>query len=154
MTKLPLETQPDSALEERVVSTLLAAGIVRRRRVWPMWAAAAAAAVIVLAFGVTMFRPTHPLAQGKTYAVLLYEDSTYRRPLAGHDAERVAVLAHWADSLNTLGKFERAGRLRGPGPLGGLFMIRAADDADAARIAASCPFTQWGGHIEVKRFEQ
>jgi hypothetical protein len=33
-------------------------------------------------------------------------------------------------------------------------MIRAADDADAARIAASCPFTQWGGHIEVKRFEQ
>lgn len=154
MTKLPLETQPDSALEERVVSTLLAAGLVRRRRVWPMWAAAAAAAVIVLALGVTMIRPTHTLAYGKTYVVLLYEDSTYHRPPAGHDAERVAVLARWADSLSKFGKFERAGRLRGAGPLGGLFMIRAADDADAARIAASCPFTQWGGHIEVKRFEQ
>jgi hypothetical protein len=53
-----------------------------------------------------------------------------------------------------MGKFERAGRLRGPGPLGGLLIIRAADDADAARIAASCPFKQWGGHVEVKRFEQ
>jgi hypothetical protein len=153
MTNLPRETQPDSALEERVVSTLVATGLVRRRREWPVWLAAAAA-VIVLAFGVTLFRPTHTLAQGKTYVVLLYEDSTYRPAPAGHDAERVAVLARWADSLDTVGKFERAGRLRGPGPLGGLFIVRAADDADAARIAASCPFTQWGGHIEVKRFER
>ena len=121
MTNLPREIQPDSALEERVVSTLVAAGLVRRRRVWPVWVAAAAA-VIVLAFGVTMFRPTHTLAPGKTYVVLLYEDSTYRPAPAGHDAERVAVLARWADSLDTFGKFERAGRLRGPGPLGGLFM--------------------------------
>jgi hypothetical protein len=52
-----------------------------------------------------------------------------------------------------MGKFERAGRLRGPGPLGGMFIVRATDDADAARIAASCPFTQWGGHVEIKRFE-
>ena len=152
MTNLPRETQPDSALEERVVSTLVAAGLVRRRRAWPVWVAAAAA-VIVLAFGVTMFRPTHTLAQGKTYVVLLYEDSTYRPAPAGHGAERVAVLARWADSLDAIGKFERAGHLSGPGPLGGLFMIRAADDADAARIAASCPFTKWGGHIDVKRFE-
>ena len=95
-----------------------------------------------------MLRPTHAQTPGKTYVVLLYEDSTYRPAPAGHAAERVAVLARWADSLDTLGKFERAGRLIGPGPLGGLFMIRAADDADAARIAASCPFKQWGGHVE------
>jgi len=153
MTNLPLETRPDPTLEERVVSTLVAAGLVRRRRVWPVWVAAAAA-VIVLAFGVTVFRPRHTLAQGNTYVVLLYEDSTYRPAPAGHNAERVAVLSRWADSLNTFGKFERAGRLIGPGQLGGLFMIRAADDADAARIAASCPFKMWGGHIDVKRFEQ
>jgi len=152
MTKLPLETQPDPTLEERVVSTLVVAGLVRRRRVWPVWVAAAAA-VLVLAFGVTVFRPTHTLAQGKTYVVLLYEDSTYRPP-AGNGEERVAVLARWADSLSTFGKFERALRLSGPGTLGGVFIVRAADDADAARIAASCPFTQWGGHIDVKRFEQ
>ena len=153
MTNLPRETRPDEGLEERVVSALVGAGLVRRRRLWPVWAVAAAA-VIVLAVGVAVLRPKHTLVDGKTYVVLLYEDSTYRPARTGHNEERVAVLARWADSLNTLGKFDRAGRLRGPGPLGGLFMVRAADDADAARIAASCPFTRWGGHIEVKRFEQ
>ncbi len=151
MTNLPKETQPDPALEARVVSTLVAAGLVRRRRAWPLWVAAAAA-VIVLAFGITRFRPKHAPAQDNTYVVLLYEDSTYRPAPPGKDAERVAVIARWADSLDAVGKFERAGRLSGTGPLGGLILVRAADDADAARIAASCPFTQWGGHIEVKRF--
>ena len=153
MTNLPMEKQPDSALEERVVSALVAAGLVRRRlRAWPVWVAAAAA-VIVLAFAVAMFRPKHTLAQGNTYVVLLYEDSTYRPAPAGHGGERVAELGRWADSLNTFGKFERAARLSGPGQLGGLFFIRAADDADAARIAAACPFTKWGGRIDVKRVE-
>jgi hypothetical protein len=152
MTNLPLETPPDPALEERVVSTLIATGLVRRRRAFPVWLIAAAA-VIVLVVGVTMLRRAPSPAPGNTYVVLLYEDSTYRPALPGHDAERVAVLARWADSLDTKGEFERAGRLRGPGPLGGLFMVRAADDAEAERIAASCPFTKWGGHIEVKRFD-
>jgi hypothetical protein len=153
MTHLPRETRPDPALEERIVSTLVAAGLVRRRRAWPMWVAAAAA-VIVLAFGVPIFRSKHTLVRGQTYAVLLYEDSAYRAAPAGHGAERVAILSRWADSLNALGKFESAGRLTGPGPLGGLFMVRAVDDADAARIGASCPFRQWGGRVEVKRFER
>jgi hypothetical protein len=153
MTNLPRDTQPNPALEERVVSTLVAAGLVRRRRVWPLWVAAAAA-VIVLAFGVMLLRPARTVALGRTYVVLLYEDSTYRPAPAGHGAERVAVLTRWADSLDTMGKYERAGRLIGPGPLGGMFIIRAADDADAARIAASCPFTQWGGHVELKRLER
>lgn len=152
MRTLPREIQPDAALEERVVSRLVAAGLVRRHHAWPVWVAAAAA-VVALALGVTVFRPMRSPAPGRTYVVLLYEDSTYRPLPAGHGAERVAVLSRWADSLDALGKYERAGRLVGPGPLGGLFMIRAADDADAARIAASCPFRKWGGRVEVKRFE-
>jgi hypothetical protein len=152
MTNLPREIQPDAALEERVVSALVTAGLVHRRRPWSVWVGAAAAAAIVLAFGVTMSRPQQ-LAPGKSYVVLLYEDSTYRPTPPGHDAERVAVVARWADSLGALGKLERAGRVRGPGEIGGLFIVRATDDADAARIAAACPFTKWGGHIEVKRFE-
>ncbi|MDE3173105.1 MAG: hypothetical protein KGN74_08535 [Gemmatimonadota bacterium] len=151
MTNLPREERPDPALEERVVSTLVATGLVRRRRAWPVWVAAAAA-VIVLAIGVKTYRPKHSPAPGNTYAVLLYEDSTYRPAPPGHNAERIAVLTRWADSLDALGEYERAGRLIGPGPLGGLFIVRAADDSAAARIAASCPFTQWGGHVEVKRF--
>ena len=152
MTTLPREMQPDAALEERLVSRLVAAGLVRRRRVWPVWVGAAAAA-IVLAVGVTMYRPKHALIRGQSYVVLLYEDSTYRPAPPGHNEERIAVLSRWADSLEAVGKFERAGRVMGPGPLGGLFIVRAADDADAARIGTSCPFTQWGGHVEVKRFE-
>ncbi|MGH7532575.1 MAG: YciI family protein [Gemmatimonadales bacterium] len=152
MTSLPRETQPDPALEERVVSTLVAAGLVRRRRVWRAWVAVAAA-VTLLTVGVTMVRPTHTLVQGRTYVVMLYEDSTYRPAPPGHGAERVAVIARWADSLGAIGKLERAGRLVGPGPLGGLIIVRATSDSDAAQIAASCPFTEWGGHVEIKRFE-
>jgi hypothetical protein len=153
MTDLPRERQPDPALEARVVSTLVAAGLVRRRRTWPLWLAAAAA-VVVLAIGVSVLRPKHTLAPGNTYALLLYQDSTYRHAPTGHSAERVAELVRWADSLNAVGKLERGGHLVGPGPIGGLFLIRAANDADAARIAATCPFTKYGGRVEVKRFEE
>ena len=153
MMDLPRERQPDPALKQRVVSTLVAAGLVRHRRAWRVWVAAAAA-VVVLAIGVSVFRPRHTLAQGNTYVLLLDEDSTYRPPPAGHGAERRAELARWADSLDAYGKFVRSGRLIGPGSIGGLFMIRAANDSDAVRIAASCPFTKHGGRIEIKRFEE
>jgi hypothetical protein len=153
MTDLPRERQPDPALEERVVSTLVAAGLVQRRRAWPIWVAAAAA-VVVLAIGVSELRPKHTAVRGNTYVLMLYEDSSYRPAPKGHGAERVAELARWADSLDAAGKFERGGHLVGPGPIGGLFMIRAANDSDAARMAATCPFTKWGGRLEVKRFEE
>lgn len=153
MRDLPREQQPDPALEERIVSTLVAAGLVRRRRAWPVYVAAAAA-LVVLAIGALVLRPTHTPAHGNTYVLLLVEDSTYRPAPAGHGAERVAEVARWADSLDALGKLERAGRLVGPGPIGGLFIIRAANDSGAARIAAACPFNKWGGHVEVKRFEE
>jgi hypothetical protein len=153
MMDLPRETQPDPALEERLVSTLRAAGLVRRRRAWPVWVAAAAA-VVVLAIGVSVSRPKHTLAPGNTYVMLLYLDSTYRVPPKGQGAKRVAEIVRWQDSLNAAGKFERGGHLVGPGPIGGMFLIRAANDSDAARIAATCPFTKYGGRIEVKRLEE
>jgi len=154
MTDLPRERQPDPALEERLVSKLVAAGLIRRRRAWPAWVAAAAAAVVVLAIGVSVLRPKHTLAPGNTYVMLLYVDSTYRRPPVGHGAERVAEVARWADSLYAVGKLERGGHLDGPGPIGGMFIIRALTDSDAARIAATCPFNKYGGRMEVKRFEE
>ena len=153
MTNLSREMQPDAGLEERVVSALAAAGLVRRRRSWPVWAAAAAAAIVVVV-GITTFRPKRAPAPGNTYAVLLYEDPAYKPSPPQVGNVRVQVLSRWADSLNAVGKYISAGRLTGPGPLGGLFMVRATDDADAARIAASCPFRQWGGHVEVKRYDR
>lgn len=152
MMDLPRETWPDPALEERVVSALVAAGLVRRRRAWPAWAAAAA--VVVLAVGLTVLRPWHPPMKPNAYVLLLYEDSTYRPAPAGEQAKRVSVMARWGDSLDTHGEFERAGRVVGPGELGGLFIIRAASDAEAERIVATCPFRQWGGRMELRRFEE
>jgi hypothetical protein len=110
--------------------------------------------VVVLAIGVPVLRPRQFLAQGNTYVMLLYQDSTYHFAPNGHGAQRVAELARWADSLHSAGKLERGGHLVGPGPIGGLFMIRATNDSDAARIAATCPFTRYGGRVEVKRFEE
>jgi hypothetical protein len=151
---LPMELEPDPALRRRVVSAVVAAGLVRRQRAWRIWVPAAAAAMVILAIGVSVVRPRHTLAKGNTYVLLLDEDSTFQRPAAGHRAERRAELARWADSLDALGKFEQAGQLIGPGSsIGGLFMIRAADDSDAARIAASCPLLRDGGRGAVKRFE-
>jgi hypothetical protein len=142
------------ALKQRVVSALIAEGLIRRRRrVRPMWLAAIAA-VIVFVIGVTIFRPRRTLAPGNTYVLLLDVDSTYRHAPEGQGAARVAELVRWADSLAAVGKFERGGRLIGPGTIGGMLMIRAASDSDAARIAATCPFTKYGGHIEVKRFQE
>lgn len=146
-----MERQPDPALSQRVLSAAVAAGLVRRRRAWHIWVPAAA--VLLLAIGVSVFHSRHTLAKGNTYVLLLDEDSTFQRPAEGHRAERRAELARWADSLDAVGKFERAGRLIGPGSVGGLFMVRAANDSDAARIAASCPFLRHGGRIEIKRFE-
>lgn len=155
MTDLPRELQPDPALKRRVVSALVAQGLVRPRRPWRVWGVAAAAAVVVLAIGVSVIRPRHTVAPGNTYVLLLDEDSAYIPPPAGHNAERRAELARWADSLDAVGKFVRAGRLVGPGSsVGGLFMIRAANDSDAVRIAATCPFRRHGGRVEVKRFEE
>jgi hypothetical protein len=153
MTDHTQERQPDPALEERVVSTLVSAGLVRRRRVWPRWTAAAAA-LVLFTIGVSVLRPRHTPVQGSAYVLLLYQDSTYHLAPKGHGAERIAELVHWADSLHSAGKLERAGHLAGPGPIGGMFIIRAASDSDAARTAATCPFTKYGGRIEVKRFEE
>lgn len=154
MRDLPREIQPAPELEERVVAKLVTAGLVRRRRVWPVWAAAAVAALVVSAIGISVLRPTHTPAQGNIYVLLLAEDSAYRPAPKGQGGERRAEVARWADSLDALGKLERAGRLIGPGPIDGLFIIRAANDSAAARIAATCPFTKWGGRVEVKRFEE
>jgi len=154
MMDLPRERPPDPALEDRVVSALASAGLVRRRRrVWPLLVTAAAA-IVVLAISLSVLHPKASPASTTTYVLLLYQDSTYHPAPKGEGAARVAELVRWADSLKSAGNFERGGHLVGPGPIGGLFLIRAVSDADAARIAATCPFTRYGGHIEVKRFEE
>ena len=148
LAELPRERQPDPALEDRVVGAVFP-----RRRGW-VWAGVAAAAAVLLLV------VTHPWSRpapiGDTYALLLTVDSKYVSPPAGELRRREHEYGLWADSLAKLGKLDLGGKLVGQGelPVDGLFIIRAANDADAERIAATCPHFKYGGHVEVRRFIQ
>jgi hypothetical protein len=144
--ELPREREPDPELEERVVRKVFAP---RRRWAWGTIVAAAAAAVLLLVIA----RPgSRPQPVGQTYVLLLSPGPAYRDPPPGHMGERRAEYARWADSLSRLGKLDVGGRLEGEGLTDGLFIIRAANDSDAARIAATCPHIKYQGYIEVRRF--
>jgi len=144
LAELPRERQPDPALEDRVVRAALG----RRGRWLSLGAAVAAVALLVM---------THPWSRsrgtGQTYVLLLSPGSAYLAPPPGHLDERRAEYGRWADSLARLGELDVEGRLEPPGDIvDGLFIIRAANDSDAARIAASCPHKKYRGHIELRRF--
>lgn len=143
LAELPRELRPDPALEERVVRAVLG-----RRRRW-MWVAAAAAAAVLL----VITHPWSPRATGETYVLLLSPGPGYLAPPPGHLEERRAEYGRWADSLARVGKLDVEGHLEPPGDVvDGLFIIRAASDSDAERIAATCPHIKYRGHIEVRRF--
>jgi hypothetical protein len=109
--------------------------------------AAVAAALLI------MTHPWSPAPTGQTYVLLLSPGTEYLTPAPGHLEERRSEYARWADSLARLGKLDLEGHLEPPGDIvDGLFIIRAANDADAARIAATCPHIKYRGHIEVRRF--
>lgn len=143
LAELPREEQPDSALEDRVVRA-----VIGRRRPW-IWLGALAAAAMLL----VLTHPWSPARRGQTYLLLLSPGPAYLAPAPGHMDERRAEYGRWADSLAKLGKLDVEGRLEPPGDIvDGLFIIRASDDADAARIAATCPHNKYRGHIELRRF--
>jgi hypothetical protein len=148
LAELPRERQPDPALEDRVVRAVLGPRRHRYRWIWTGAAVAAAAALLV------MTRPRSPArATGQTYVLLLSPGPDYLTPAPGHSDERRAEYGRWADSLARLGKLDVEGQLEPPGAtVNGLFIIRAANDSDAARITATCPHIKYRGHIELRRF--
>jgi hypothetical protein len=159
LAALSRERDPGAAFEERVVRSLFASGdigpesAVPRLTVRP-WRRAwivSAAAVVVVAITVSWWVARPPAPRGDLYVMLLYNESTYRAPEPGHMPERVAEYGRWADSLEAAGRLDREGRLAGPGPLTGMFIVRARDEAEAARIAATCPHLKYGGTIQTRR---
>lgn len=144
LAELPREREPDPALEDRVARAVLAP----RRRWMGLTTLAVAAALLLLV--------THPWSRadhvGEKYVLLLSEPPGYLQPAPGHMPERQHEYGRWADSLARLGKLDLEGHLEPQAPIDGLFIIRAIDDADAARIAATCPHNKYRGHIDVRRF--
>jgi hypothetical protein len=147
MKDLPLERDPDPALEDRVVRALVAAGQIRRPRPRALWFGLAAVAAALLA--VLWPRP-HKV--GETYVLLLHVDSLYHQPPPVELRRREAEYGRWADSLAALGKLDLEGKLLGQGSIDGMFIVRATSDSEAARIAATCPHYKYGGTVEVRRF--
>lgn len=144
------ERQPDPALEERVVRALKASGDIRARPHW-RWAApliAAAAAAVLL-----WLHPwSPPPREGQQYILLLYNNPEFDYPDPAHMQARIAEYARWADSLDRHGELDLEGRLAGRPEIGGLFIVRAKNQAEADSIAASCPHLRYHGRIEVRRF--
>lgn len=153
MMDLPRERQPNPALEGRIVSAFVASGLVRRRRRWraPLWLAAAA--VLIIAIAIPLRRRPSVAPPRKTYALLLYMDSTYRLPQPGHMNERIAEYMRWSDSVDKLGKLDVGGALKNSLPLSGLFIIHAQSDSEANSIAATCPHWKYGGRVDVRRIQ-
>jgi hypothetical protein len=161
---LPRERDPGAALEDRVVRALVASGeigsgqagrqsTVSRLGVRPrqgMWISAVAA-TLIFAVALSLWTTRRRAPLGDPYVLFLMQDSAYQAPPPGHWPERVAEYARWADSLNALGKIDLEAQVTGPGPLTGMFIVRAVSDADAARIARSCPHLRYGGHIDTHR---
>lgn len=145
--ELPREWEPDAALEERVIRAVYAP----RRRWWYLGTATAVAAALLLVITHPWSRPQ---AVGQTYMLLLTEGPSYAQATHTEILRRRHEYGRWADSLERLGKLDLEGHLEGPGlgVVDGLFLIRAANDSDATRIAATCPHNKYGGHVEVRRF--
>lgn len=172
---LEREIAPPAALEGRVRSSLAGRGLLRRHRsvAWRR-AGALAAAVALFAGGYLTGHsrravPTPADGAGR-YALFLYEDATFdpSRP----EAELVAEYSTWAAGLRALGQLEageqlagseqllerradsivveRRGVGAGAGRLTGFFVILARSEAEALRIAGTCPHLSYGGRIAVR----
>lgn len=156
-------TDPPAALEERVVSALLAASTPRRsmRRLTRL-----AAAVALLALGVLAGRWSTrdaALPDGPRYMLLLYEGAGFDQAPAAHDL-RVEEYRAWARTLAGEGKLvdgaelDPESRVLGgaesalapAGVIAGYFIIQARNPAEAASIAAGCPHLKHGGTVAIR----
>lgn len=179
MRALDIGVDPPPALEARVSRTLVARGLLRprgRALMRGVVAAAAAVAIFVAGYVAGGMRPdAAPAAAGLArYALFLYEDDRFEttRP----EADLVAEYRAWAVGLAERGRLDAGEKLAAEGQLldarsdsivvaphgvtadagmlTGLFIIRAASEAEALAIARSCPHLRYGGRIDVRPIEE
>lgn len=132
------------------------------------WAVAAAILMVVgLAVGRGVPRDVAPEDSRPQFALMLYEDSSYQA--ATHAEDRVAEYSAWARSLAQRGLLVDGAELSNTGVLlngthsapdavpvsaqgmlAGYFIIRAADRAEAERIARECPHLKYRGTISLR----
>lgn len=138
------ETVPPPELKSQIAAQLRRAGFLRRGSRVPLFLAATAAAIAIVFL---MHRPPKP-----NYILLLYDTPQ----LSGGSREEYTA---WARQMRPLivGGEEldnrtvlMLGRTSTP-PVAGYFLIRANDDAAAARVARQCPHLRHGGAVVLRR---
>ena len=146
-------------LEDRVVTELRAAGLVRPGNRRPIFASLAAGLAMGIAGVLALQQVSQdaPLIEGKAYFLALYQSPGADGP--DHSAEYSQwARAHAEGPAEVVGGAELAdsgslvlGRVPNtPSTLAGYFTIRAADEASAMQLARSNPHLKYGGTIVVR----
>jgi hypothetical protein len=160
------ETTPPPELEAKIVRALEREGLIRRPRRAVFIASAAGLFAAGLALGLLARagggRAAPP--EGPRYLLLLESAET---EIPGDESARVQAIIAWAQTERAAGRSLAGAKLSDGGytvtatgsrplahqALGGYFVVNAADDAEALRVASSHPLLQWGGTILVRRLE-
>ena len=164
--------EPPAALEERVVGTLRARGLLRggavpRRILAARWAwpVAIAAGLLLFIGGFAMGRrpAASSLIRSSQYTLLLYEGPGFNAAGAA-EPELVKEYSAWAGELAGRGQLVSGEKLGNqtwtlgaagaapPSPTG-FFVIAARSEAEALAIARSCPHLRHGGTVSVRPIE-
>jgi len=158
------DVTPPPDLEDRIVRALEREGLLRRPRRAALLASAGAA-LVAAGVAVGWFARRDDAPNGPRYLLLL--ESPAAEPPAG-EPERVSAIIAWARGQREAGRRLGGEKLVDGGwqlsaagtrplaaqPLGGYFVVSAADDADALRVAAAHPLIGWGGRILVRRIDE
>jgi hypothetical protein len=174
---------PPPALEERVVDALKAKQLIVTAtggtRMKMQYAINAAIAIVAMVAGLaagqrldgTAPQPAEAVT-GNQYALLLYENESYRDPDPGGMEARIAEYSQWAREVAGTGRYVAGEKLTDDalllmpdgarnrtipaaeqGELEGFFIISASDLEEAAEIAATCPHLRYGGTVSLRRIE-
>ena len=153
--------EPPASLENRVVASLRARGLIappRRRRVRPI-ALATAAAVAIFAVGYLAGawqarRAAVPAPVSPRFLLLLH-DTAAMAASAIPEPQLVEEYRTWARNIRAEGHGIQGEKLKDETgqTLSGFFIVEAASLEAARAIAASCPHVRHGGRIQVREID-
>ncbi|MGD8375558.1 MAG: hypothetical protein PVF68_05405 [Acidobacteriota bacterium] len=182
MDSLSPEMEPPAALEERVLRTLRDQGLVRaivparpRDRLRPVAVAVSLVLALALGFAGGRLIPGAAGAPSPDYILLVRPGPGEITPVGDEEAmRRFGEYSRWYRDVAARGRMVGGEKLvddggfvlsgdgvaplptamSATGAVEGYFLIRAADDAEAERIASTCPHLKYGGVLEVRRIDR
>ncbi len=171
LAALAREISLPRGLEDRAAVAVAGALRSRRRRslaVRGLLAAVLTGAVFAAGLGLGEQRArTAAGAPGARFLLVLREGAAFHPPATLSQAALVQEYSVWAHQLGNEGRLELGEKLAdagwllgaeersspptGDGVIAGLFIVRAASEAQALEIGRTCPHLRYGGVVEVRR---